>query len=117
MEFQSMKPIDVIRHNIRLTEIRNRLEKATRGPWKAILRKAERLMPIIQFGCPENPDTDYGGFMYGRTGYSPNPDNNAVFIAHCPDDVEFLLDEVDRLKAEVAALRDAGRAGRPPLKG
>ena len=73
--------------NVRLTEIRQRARAATPGPW--------------EFDAA-------AGNVYGEDGEyliaadCEGRDGNGPFIAACRQDVEDLLAEVERLRAQVA---------------
>ena len=76
----------------RLKEIRDRLEKATPGPWEphglhvALVSEKKPICLI----------SDWVGFDKAL--------NNIDFIANSPSDIQFLLDEVDAYKKGAEAL-------------
>lgn len=84
----------------RLDEIRKRLEAATPGPWfyrNAGVRKKCKKAEIKLADCPvafRGPDIEEH-----KGGY-----NDAEFIAHAPEDIAYLLAEVERLNALVGGL-------------
>lgn len=92
-------------HEQRITEIREREQKATAGPWIMGIDvedgngTAERVMSI---DCG-NSGTPVLGEVY-------NPDqideDNAIFIAHARSDIPFLLKHLDTLAAECLRLRE-----------
>jgi len=75
----------------RLATIREREEKASKGPWKKELGfcGAERIPFLVRPG--------FDGVQFGRR---PNDDNDMEFAAHARQDVPDLLDEVERLTRE-----------------
>lgn len=86
----------------RIAEIRQRLGAAGPGPWTG-----DRIDGTIKYdlldangstvvhGCNGNEDPAFG--IYG--------DGNDALILHAPEDLAFLLDEVDRITETCAALR------------
>lgn len=83
----------------RINEIRERASKATKGVWVVELYKADGWeghygvksqsgVTIVPAHC------SWDGFGHGASK------NNADFIAHSKSDIEYLLSEIDRLKAE-----------------
>lgn len=74
-------------------QIRERLEKATPGPW----------------WYKKNPMRDDGWFAYGSDNKTVSSaqisEADAQFIAHAPEDIAFLLSLCDSLAKECAALR------------
>jgi hypothetical protein len=84
----------------RLAEIRARLENATPGPWEwegtdgslSLLKAGEDRMVLAVSRC------DSCWKSQGRCWHPV--DEDAVFIAHAPEDLAALLAEVDRLRAE-----------------
>ena len=86
-------------------------DRATPAPWK-----------VDRIGCGEYPDYDIeidwpggllasinpcpGGYQ-GLPGCGGNPEVNAAFIAAARSALPALLDEVERLRGEVAAARAA----------
>ena len=85
----------------RLTEIKAREAAATKGPWRgvkdgivseAVLARAE--------AAGESFDPD---IVVTDCGYYPPRYADAAFIAHAREDVPWLVAEVERLRAELAA--------------
>ena len=75
----------------RLAEIRSRLDAATPGPWTNDLEWDEVdaiVVPKIKYFDPYRA-------CVARVGNPPNAD----LIAHAPADIAYLLDEVERLRA------------------
>ena len=72
----------------RLTEIRQRTEAATDGPWE-------------RFDTPDYAEIHVSGGK--EAGFSPvalaDEAYNADFIAHSREDILYLMSEIDRLKA------------------
>lgn len=88
----------------RVQEIRDRLEAATPGPWEAwagLTHDGER-----QDGISPRGDLNIDVCF---TIISPQGSEDAEFIAHAPDDIEFLLAEVERLQNDLEVARDALR--------
>ena len=79
-----------------ITAIKERLEKATAGEWKAVLLKnwgsAGTYTQVIQ---------DSGGCTRVVLE-SENAGDNADFIAHARQDIPYLLDEIERLRGLLA---------------
>lgn len=76
-----------------LTAIRARLEAATPGSWNTI----SSLDRIAIYRAPSGGPSE----MLGHVNRWPD----AAFIAHAPDDVAYLLGELDAAKAENERLR------------
>ena len=91
----------------RLTEIRQRTEAATPGPWN-----------LITMGRDGDGDDEWGWIMGANKnwrwddGDGPQSRANADFIAHSRDDIPYLLSEVDRLNE----LLNASKAGQLTLQ-
>lgn len=76
----------------RISEIKDRLEKATPGPWEA---------DICETGSGVVSDEGWICQLWYKTEEPmENHICNADFIAHAPEDIRFLLDEIDRLQIE-----------------
>lgn len=81
----------------RIAEIREALEKATPGPWKWIdpggleRKKLVGEWEIMNFGI---------GGVYDQVAGSEPDEDDAHLIANAPEWLQFLLDELDRLRAE-----------------
>ncbi len=77
----------------RLAEIRARLDAVTPGPWRALDWSDPPLATVVQ--------QRGSGVHWPRIascGFAPDAD----LIAHAPADIAWLLDEVERLRKEVA---------------
>ncbi|WP_162142497.1 ead/Ea22-like family protein [Aneurinibacillus terranovensis] len=72
-----------------LKEIRDRLAAATPGPWR-IPSKCDEYSYYL---CDEEWD-DFGHIIVDR--------NDAEFIAHAPEDIRRLLDEVERVRSALS---------------
>lgn len=72
----------------RLQEIRARLDAATPGPWK---RDRHEILTV-------DVDDETGWETCIADAYGDPAD--ADLIAHAPDDLRWLLDEVERLRSE-----------------
>jgi hypothetical protein len=95
----------------RIAEIRARLEAATPGPWKATRDAVETASGEVIARIADDSD-----FRYLRCqGHSLLPDgtlddcncdlgveDDANLIAHAPDDIRFLLNEVHRMREMLA---------------
>lgn len=90
-----------------LAEIRERLEKATPGPWEAdVFTKEEG--PVVISEAPEFALDDSLKHIVGGESNNEGIDfptglawADAEFIAHARTDMRRLLEEVSRLKAEI----------------
>jgi hypothetical protein len=95
-----------------LADIRARLAAVTPGPWSAadehgLLPGAgpawcvSRMRPGYESMSPED------GYMYdiADLGDYDRAEADAEFIAHAPEDIRFLLNEVDRLTVELRTRR------------
>jgi hypothetical protein len=93
----------------RLTEIRSRLERATPGPWSHDTGKYDEhdtSSPDLVCAAPrwDNVARCYQDDL--DEGAPPGQDHrNAAFIAHAPEDIAWLLDQVAELERKVAAIR------------
>jgi hypothetical protein len=92
----------------RLAAIRTRLEAATPGPW-VVHRDGDSIASI---SLPD--DGSFGGPLsvvkanvYSDPVVLDISDEDAEFIAAAPDDVQFLLNLVEELKAECHRLTSA----------
>lgn len=101
----------------RLGEIRARVGAASPGPWE-LDRDSGYLIPSPEDNCYIVQDDDSDGrdgrhiaFLFSDNGA------DAAFIANSPDDIRFLLAEVERLRAERDALRLALNRARALLGG
>lgn len=89
----------------RLDEIRARVAAATAGPWVAIYYGPEVARePGWSVDCNQ-PDVLSVANVFRGYGNRGEDAANAAFIANAPDDIRFLLAEVERLRAERDALR------------
>ncbi|MNW45159.1 hypothetical protein D3C74_224140 [compost metagenome] len=83
-------------NNERIQEIKERQDAATSGSWQAegkeIWRRGESYTANIG-GHVWIADVDHAG--------------NRGFIAHAPDDIAYLLSEVERLQEENNAMKEA----------
>ena len=81
-----------------LAAIQGRLKNITPPPWFHVLASI-----VGTKDDPESPDTTC--VCCTEWGYcGDDPQANAAFIAHAPDDIAHLLAEVERLRDEVARL-------------
>ena len=83
--------------DIDLAAIRQRVEKATEGPWNTGFDYERNDPTVITPGHIEHT-IDYtlteGGLEHGKA--------DAEFIAHAREDVPALLDEIDRLRKDLS---------------
>ena len=83
-----------------LAAIRQRVEKATEGPWNTGF-DYEKNDPIVLAPGYIEHTIDYtlteGGLEHGKA--------DAEFIAHAREDIPALLDEIDRLNATIQRVR------------
>jgi hypothetical protein len=103
----------------RIKEIKQRLEKASPGPWKVPAANVHRVI-AIKDGNPyllivEHPEEhaffgkdDLSYFRLGSEGGGKQSAANAQFIAHAPDDIRYLLAELKKAREEItrSALRE-----------
>ncbi len=92
-------------------EIRKRAEKATKGPWRVVIDDSESATTVARecdsdaHPLVEDPGRDYiyddclDGELHSEPFFR---EADAEFIAHARTDVPALLDEIDRLTAELA---------------
>lgn len=79
--------------NDRIQEIRERHEGATPGPWIAYEWTCDKGYAVYQNPVDvRKAITGYGSVLQTK--------ENAEFIAHAPDDIAYLLSEVERLQTE-----------------
>lgn len=83
--------------NARAAVIRQRTEAATRGPWTMLDRRGDRANAQIEVHLPRAGSYTHIANVMRR---GPNPAADATFITAAPVDMLWLLDEVDRLRAE-----------------
>lgn len=87
----------------RLEEMRARLEATTPGPWKSMVNVyIAGAEPVVDNTAVSN---EHGDELLVDT-WGERAEANAIFIAHAPDDMAYLLDHVERLEAENKRLRD-----------
>lgn len=93
----------------RIAEIKDRLEKATPGPWIAVGKNRNDGHQVVVAGEYTNegePD------MWIDVVYSADEVADADFIAGAPEDIRFLLSEVERLEKRIIHLKKA-EGGKP----
>jgi hypothetical protein len=93
-----------------LQEIKERLEKATPGPWfvseDGFSRKGEKTPTVY---AADN-ELRYIAKCNDGLNINPTPNlSNAEFIAHAPEDIRRLLEEVERLKEAIGEIDDIVR--------
>jgi FtsZ-binding cell division protein ZapB len=82
--------------NNRIAEIKSRLEKATPEPWIAVGKDQNDGHEVVVAGEYTNePD------MWIDVVYSADEVADADFIARAPEDIRFLLGEVERLQEAI----------------
>ncbi len=83
----------------RLSEIRERLEEATPGPWAQGM-VGDRLLPEVDYPA---------GFGFVQVTLQSDDGaggvGDAAFIAHAPEDIAYLLAEVERLRQASEAMQ------------
>ena len=78
----------------RLAEIEQRLQAATPGPWFAHYEQdGEPTIPFVS----DSDDEEWDGRLLLNVD-SDREDADAAFIAHAPDDIRYLLEQVRRLR-------------------
>lgn len=99
----------------RIQEIRERVEKATSGPWKIHEVHDSCCDYARDWETDEIPDHEPesrgmtcpdGGLNHGED-YELFTEPDATFIAHAREDIPYLLSELDRLGRREARLREA----------
>ena len=87
-----------------LAAIRQRVEKATEGPWNTGFDYEKNDPIVLAPGYIEhtiNYTLTEGGLEHGKA--------DAEFIAHAREDIPALLDEIDRLNATIQRVREIAR--------
>lgn len=95
----------------RLADLRRLCEKATPGKWTWTGKRAKRLVsePTGEPSAgPESRVLSAAPVAWGEASYVQVSDADAEFIATARDVMLELLDEVDRLRAELADAEGAG---------
>ena len=97
-----------------LPSIRERAAKATKGPWHVYVPSVAHVR--VGVDADEQTIICWGGIDDADDGgvHGPTVDEaraNAAFIAHARTDIPFLLAEVDRLTAQVEAMRTLALSG------
>ena len=108
----------------RVKEIEERLQKASPGPWIVPTANIHRVIALHEDGNPnllivEHPNESawYGqdNISYFRLGSEEGGRQsaaNARFIAHAPDDIRYLLDELKKAREALRAIaRRANESG------
>lgn len=94
-----------------LSEIEERLEKATPGPWTAGKNYAAVIAPattlVCKGECDCNPTCNemYGGKLIGESIERAD----AELIMHAPTDLAALVGEVKRLQSELASAKELAK--------
>lgn len=78
-----------------LTEVRERVDKATLGPWVSYIEARDHTSgdSFIMRGPQENRQDDL--YLTGAT------EADQDFIAHARQDIPILLDEIERLQKDI----------------
>ena len=82
----------------RLEEIRARLRWSSAKPWRVRYVENQRAVEVAGPGS----DREVAGWPFSRVAVVGVPGfatEDAEFIAHAPDDITYLLAEIDRLRA------------------
>lgn len=90
----------------RLDKIRERLEAATPGPWVRTVNTAETQYLVRSKARTLLAEISWGGPMPLKA----QSKGNAVLIAHAPEDIAYLLAEVDRLRTSIESRDRAAKA-------
>ncbi len=96
---------------VKIEEIEARLEKATPGPWAPGKSYAAVVAPAITQICYGDCDCDltcteaYGGKLIGESFGGAD----AELVAHAPTDLRELVEEVKRLRTELAKFKALAR--------
>lgn len=105
--------MDEMTDDQRVREIRERLNTATPGPWSADQISMPQSWDYWEINAPNVPSAPGSSRTSRRTDLQIaeidntsglNEKANAEFIGHAPDDVAFLLSQIDALKSDVARL-------------
>ena len=92
----------------RIAEIKERLSKATLDRWEAVLlndlTRNKTYVKGANFGNIDPYTLDE--YLYQRLETQQEIHNKATFIAHAPEDIAYLLAEVERLKAALQRIVD-----------
>ena len=95
----------------KIDEIKDRLAKATPGPWKAFKTTDGR--KLLGIGDANAEGVFDVGFGVWRDG--DERDANADLIANSPSDIQYLLDEVERLEQQIYELDEMVKHDRGAL--
>lgn len=92
----------------RIAEIRGREKAATPGPWRAKCEILEADECGNATAAMTYVSTNDKGIciLYGRGHDDTNAQEDAAFIAHAREDIPALLDEVERLRADLKKADD-----------
>ena len=82
--------------------IREREEKATPGPWAYFPRTVGTWIKGVGF---EDQRSFIPSICYVYDKYKTNTEQDGEFIAHSREDIPALCDEVERLRAELSAIK------------
>ena len=93
--------------NERLAAIRERVERATPGPW-GVVERSDRLAYLVRGPKEVNARLvcDVSRGVADRTAAGDTRQADAAFVAAARQDVPDLLAEVERLREEVERLRE-----------
>ncbi len=81
--------------NKREQEIQARLESASEGPWE--VGHEPQLNMVAECG-----DTNNGQPVYIFAYHLASVENDAEFIVHSPDDIRYLLGQLERVREELS---------------
>ena len=86
----------------RLDDIQARLQTATPGPWVSVAatHEDEYYARFVEIG-PSSDEEWADGVDAKVLAFATESNADAEFIAHCPDDVGWLLDRVTQLETEL----------------
>lgn len=95
----------------RLQTIRERLERATPGPWTIARRQIGKMLIVIKDNGPSQTPRTICQFPSQSPTIETqiNRQGNSEFIAHSPQDIAFLLQAVEVMDRAIEAKSEAER--------
>ncbi|WP_460622845.1 hypothetical protein [Hymenobacter tenuis] len=93
--------------NERIEQIRERLQAATPGPWeKGRTRESSKGDLVASFDIETAVFPTVAGYSGPIAEVGGGECDDATFIAHAPEDITFLLAQLQQAQAEAAGLRE-----------